>query len=264
MSGLARSGAEPKQLFLPKMFLPHEEEAIEHVLNDRLERKLRNHEKYLDRVSKKRVRVRKIDNINPSLFDLPFGPVEDVELTIPFDPYDDDIAVDLPALSDEEAMNWSEDAINQLHEGMVMYSLRLLNARGNGKEKKAILSWIFDPHGMAYAGDMSGDEPHWVNIKPSEVPFGFELCCRLSGYDAERIREGLAPILKELDLDELFKEVEHERNKEQRIRATKVSNTLNIQYSRSAGKGGDSGPESGAPRSSQDRPLLRLRDRAPA
>ena len=218
----------------------------------------------LDRVSKNKVMVRKIDDMQPSLFDLPLGPVEDVELSIPFDPYDDDVGMDWPDLTDEAAKEWSDDAINQLHEGMVMYSLRLLNARGNGKEKKAILSWIFDPHAMAYAADMDGDEPLWTIIQPSEVPFGFELCCRLSGYDPERIREGLAPILKQLDLDELFKEVEHERNKEQRIRATNVSNTLNIQYSRGTGKSGDSGSEAGAPGSSENRPVLCLRNRAPA
>ena len=262
MSVNARSRAEPKQLFLPTMFLPHEEAAIQQALEGRHKRKLENQAKYLIRVSRNKVTTRKIDGIHPSLFDLPLGPVEDVELSIPFDPYDEHIETDRPYLTDEAAMEWSEDAINQLHEAMVMYSLRLLNARGNGKEKKAILSWIFDPHALAYAGDMVGDEPLWTIIQPSEVPFGFELCCRLSGYDPERIREGLAPILKELDLDELFKEVEHERNTEQRTRATKVSNTLNIQYSRGTGKGGDSGPEAGAPRSTEGRPVLRLRNRA--
>lgn len=260
MSGSARSRAEPKQLFLPTMFLPHEEEAIEQILNDQLRRKLANQVRYRTRVAEQTVKPRKIDSMSASLFDLPLGLVEDVELSTPFDPYDEDIAMDKPHLTDEEAMTWSEDAINQLHEGMVMYSLRLLNARGNGKEKKAILSWIFDPHAMAYAVDLVGDEPLWEIIQPSEVPFGFELCCRLSGFDPERIREGLAPILKELDLDELFKEVEHERNTEQRIRATKVSHTLNIQYSRSAGKCGDSGIEAGAPRSAESGPALCLRD----
>lgn len=258
MSVKARNSAEPKQLFLPTMFLPHEEEAIQQALEGRHKRKLENHAKYLIRVSRNKATTRKIDGIHPSLFDLPLGPVEDVELSISFDPYDEHIERDRPYLTDEAAMEWSEDAINQLHEAMVMYSLRLLNARGNGKEKKAILSWIFDPHALAYAAEMVGHEPLWTIIQPSEVPFGFELCCRLSGYDPERIREGLAPILKELDLDELFKEVEHERNTEQRTRATKVSNTLNIQYPRGTGKSGDSGSEAGAPRSAEGRPVLRL------
>lgn len=264
MSVRARNRAEPKQLFLPTMFLPHEEEAREQAFQARHKRKLENRAKYQSHVEKNKAKPRKIDDIHPSLFDLPLGPVEDVELSIPFDPYDDHVGMDKPDLTDEAAMDWSEGAINQLHEGMVMYSLRLLNARGNGKEKKAILSWIFDPHALAYAGEMDGPEPLWTIIQPSEVPFGFELCCRLSGYDPERIREGLAPILKELDLDELFKEVEHERNTEQRTRATKVSNTLNIQYSRSAGKSGDSGVETGTPRSTKDRPTLRLRNREAA
>lgn len=258
MTGSARSRAEPVQLFLP-MFLPHEEEAMKQAYANRLAEKLKNRAKY-ESVSLNPKRTKAIDSLSADLFDLPLGPIEDVELSTTFDPYDECDEGEPVSLSDEEAKVWSDKAMDQLHEEMVMYSLRLLNARGNGKEKKAILSWIFDPHAVAYAREVEGQEPKWEVIKPSEVPFGFELCCRLSGLDPERIREGLVPILKHLDLEELFKEVEHERNTEQRIRATKVSNTLNIQYSRGAGKGGDSGSEAGAPRSPEGRPVLCLRN----
>ncbi len=262
MSGLAPSSAEPKQLFLPSMFLPHEEESIEQFLNSKLEEKLRNHEKYLVRASKNPARSKLIDSLSASLFDMPLGSVEDVELSTAFDPYDEDIAVDQPSLTDEQAMQWSEDAIEQLHEGMVMYSLRLLNARGNGKEKKAILSWIFDPKVVAHATDLQGDEPTWEVIPPSDVPFGFELCCRLSGYDPDRIREGLVPILKKMDLESLFNEVENERTNEQRSRAQNVSNTLNIQYPRGTGKSVHPGAGAGPTGSTEGRPILCLRDRA--
>lgn len=256
MSGLALSRAVPEQLFLP-MFLPHEEEAMKQAYAKKLEKKLKNHARYIE-VSQNPRRTSVIDNLSASLLDLPLGPVEDVELSTTFDPYTETGEEEPDSLTDELAKKWSDAAMDQLHEEMVMYSLRLLNARGNGKEKKAILSWIFDPHALAYAREVEGQKPVWEVIKPSEVPFGFELCCRLSGYDPERIREGLVPILKHLDLEELFKEVEHERNTEQRIRATKVSNTLNIQYSRGAGKGGDSGTETGASRSTEGGPVLCL------
>lgn len=262
MSRSELSSAAPEQLFLP-MFQPQEEEAMKLAYAKRLERRLKNQAKYFA-VSQNPKRTRVIDNLSASLLDMPLGPVEDVELSTTFDPYIEYGEEEPESLTDEQAKIWSDAAIDQLHEEMVMYSLRLLNARGNGKEKKKILSWIFDPHALAYAKTVEGEEPVWDVIKPSEVPFAFELCCRLSGYDPERIREGLVPILKHLDLEELFKEVEHERNTEQRIRADKVSNTINIQYSRSSGKSGDSGIETGSPRSPQDRSTLRLRDRATA
>lgn len=262
MSREALSRAAPEQLFLP-MFLPHEVEAMKQAYASRLKKRLKNRANYVS-VSQNPKRTRVIDELSASLLDMPLGPVEDVELSTTFDPLID-CGEDEPfLLTDELAKSWSDAAMDQLHEEMVMYSLRLLNARGNGKEKKLILSWIFDPHALAYAKTVEGKEPVWEVIKPSEVPFAFELCCRLSGYDPERIREGLVPILKHLDLEELFKEVEHERNTEQRIRADKVSNTLNIQYSRSAGKSGDSGVETGTPRSTKDRPTLRLRNREAA
>lgn len=258
MSGSAPSCAAPEQFFLP-MFLPHEEEALKQAYAKRLENKEKNRLKY-QRVSQNPRFTSAIDNLSASLLDLPLGQVEDVELSTTFDPYIDHGEEDPESLSDDEAKVWSEEAIKQLHEGMVMYSLRLLNARGNGKEKKAILSWIFDPHAMAYAIDMVGEEPLWKIINASEVPFGFELCCRLSGYDPERIREGLVPILKQLDLDELFKEVEHERDTEQRIRATELSNTVKIQYARGAGKSGNSRLQGGAPRSAERRSVTCLGD----
>jgi hypothetical protein len=266
MAAIASKGATPcttQQLLLP-MFLPHEVAAMEQAWARKLAQWQKNHARYIA-VSKNPRSNALIDQLSASLLDMPLGPVEEVELSTTFDPYANEIGdEETDSLSDEAARVWSDDAIDQLHEGMVMYSLRLLNARGNGKEKKAILSWIFDPHALAYARSVGQEEPTWEVIKPSEVPFGFELCCRLAGFDPERIREGLVPILKNLDLEELFNEVEHERNTEQRIRATKISNTFHIRYTGSSRKSGDSGTQTGTPRRSEDRPTLRLRDRATA
>jgi hypothetical protein len=258
MSRSARKRAEPKQLFLP-IFRPHEVQAMNQVLKQRQAEKEKNREKYLKGLDTLKIK-KPADTKTVDMWDLPLGEFEDVELSTVCDPYNETVDEEPPwSLSDEQAKVWSDEAIDLLHEGMVMYSLRLLNARGNGKEKKAILSWIFDPKPMAYDRSTDGDEsPAWIFINASEVPFSFELCCRIVGYDPERIREGLAPILKELDLDELFKEVEDERNNDQGIRAEKVRHTLDIQYPRGAGKSGDSGSEGGAPRSAEDRSALRV------
>lgn len=264
MNRLAPDGAIPRQLQLP-MFKAHEIDAANQRLAQREAEREKNHLRYLKRP--KKVPLKHFDDRTLNLWDEPLGQFEDVELSTTTDPYNAKADKEPKCLSESDrlAKQWSDEAIDQLHENMVMYSLRLLNARGNGKEKKAILCWIFDPQPMAYNRSKNADqEPSWLYINASEVPFSFELCCRIAGYDPERIREGLAPILKGLDLDELFKEVEHDINNEQRIRATKVSNTFNIQYSRSAGKGGDSRVETGAPRSTKDRSTLRLRNREAA
>lgn len=258
MTGTAPNGA-PIQLFLP-MFLPHEEEVMRQAYAKRMESKEKARIKYRQlQVNRRFTRV--LDNISLSFFDLPLGPVEDTELSTTTDPYlptDDDL---IESLTDEMAMEWSDTAVTQLHDAMVTYSLRLLNARGNGREKKAILDWIFNPQRLAVARHIEGKEPSWEVINASEVPFGFDLCCRFAGYDADRIREGLVPILKQTDLAELFNEVEHERSTEQGLRAANVSSAINIQYSRGAGKSDDPGTEGGPGRSTEGRPLLRLRDR---
>ena len=261
MTGTAPNRA-PFQLFLP-MFLPHEEEVMRQAYAKRMDSKEKARIKYRQHKVHRRF-TRVLDNISLSIFDLPLGPIEDTELSTNTDPYlptDDDL---IEALTDEKAMEGSDTAVTQLHDAMVTYSLRLLNARGNGREKKAILDWIFNPQRLAVARPIEGKDPRWEVINASEVPFGFDLCCRFAGYDAERIREGLVHILKQTDLAELFKEVEHERSTEQGLRAANVSSSINIQHSRGAGKSDDHGPEAGSGGGSEGRPLLRLRNRAPS
>ncbi len=260
MTGTAPRSGVPIQLFLP-MFLPHEVEVMRQAYAKRMESREKARIKYLQLTVNRRFKT-VLDNISLSFLDRPLGPIEDKELSTKTDPYlptGDDI---LDAMTDEKAMEWSDKAITELHEAMVTYSLRLLNARGNGKEKKAILDWIFNPKRLAVARRVKGNTPSWEVINASEVPFSFGLCCRLAGYDAERIKEGLVPILKQMDLAELFNEVEHERSTEQGLRAANVSRTIHIQHTRGAGKGEYFGAEGGSGRSTEGRPVLRLRNRS--
>ena len=182
------------------------------------------------RVSPETHRTKLLNAFDVHRLDSPFGSVEDTELSyfgeslfgndsdepdqpppVMADP------VDVESRADEQ---WSDAGIAQLHESLVPYSLRLLNARGNGSEKLELLRWIFDPDAVAVAElDPKGSVVTWKYIDPAEVPFCFELCCRYAGYDAERIREGLAPILKSLGLGALFKEVEDAKSFRQSCRA---------------------------------------------
>lgn len=255
MTGTTPSRADPFQLFLP-MFPPHEEAVMRQAYAKRMIKREKARIKYVHLAAKNSITTA-LDNISASFLDMPLGPIEDEELSTCFDPLlapDDDFG----SLTDEVATTWSDDAIATLHEELVIYSLRLLNARGNAKEKKSILEWIFNPQRMAVARDVEGLGPRWEIINASAVPFGFDLCCRLSGYDPERIREGLVPILKQTELDELFNEVEYERTNEQQLRAAKLSGSIDIQHSRGAGKSAPDGFQTGPAGRAEDRPVLHL------
>jgi len=193
-------------------------------------------------------------DLDEALLDLPLGSTEDHELSAPVNDSDlDHEDLDQETSFDESVQVWSQEAVVQLHESLVMYSLRLLNARGNGKEKKAILSWIFCPEDMVF--NTTSGEPGWKFIKSSDVPFSFDLCCRICGYDAERLREGLVPVLKKLGLENLFKEINREQHNAA-DRAHGLPHSLHIQHSRGAGKSANHGTQAGTARSSGPRPLL--------
>lgn len=266
MSGPASNPAEPTQLFLP-MFSSHEIESMQQKLNAISERQAKRRQKLRTvSVSMNPERTKAISEINSETLDLPFGNVEDHELSISVDLEAETGEEESESPLGEEKEEWSQEAIDQLHEAMVMYSLRLLNARGNGKEKKAILSWIFDPHAMAHAVVDELGIPDWKLIKASDVPFSFELCCRISGYDPERIREGLVPVLKKMGLDALFNEIQNARDTATKQRADQyksistgaVQSPLDIRYPRGVGKGGTARDETRPAGRTEDQSVLRV------
>lgn len=278
------SGVPHVQLFLP-MFMQHEIAAWTDHEQKRLERKEKRQSKVATVwIPRDPQRTVVIEAISDSILDQPLGSTPDKELLDLGDPFTETGEVEIAQTGGDENVEWSEGAIEQLHEGLVMYSLRLLRARGNGKEKKEILRWIFAPPAVAYAADSDTGEKVWKVIHPSEVPFSFELSCRLSGKDPERLREGLVPVLKNIGLHELFKEIDDAQQCKQRsassannersanhgsarstqVAVPKVPHSLDIQHSRGAGKGRNPGDGAGTVRRAADRPVLHLRNRAPA
>lgn len=274
------------------LFTTHELKAVrEHLLKKQREKEKRALRKLAKtaQISTNPSRSQAIDDISPSLLDAPLGPEEDQELRDLGDPFAASAGelYFLP-VDDEIKLPWSETAIDQLHEGVVNYSLRLLRAKGNGKEKKEILRWIFDPHAMAYPIDGQKGKQVWRLIKASDVPFSFDLCCRIAGYSPDRLREDLIPVLKSLGLDVLFKEIEDAQQCNSRehylnfwkqrtssygvdgkVRITRtgpggseIQRSVNIQYARGVGKGRSAGTEAGDVRGTQKRPVLHLRNRA--
>lgn len=98
---------------------------------------------------------------------------------------------------------WSDAAVEELHETVLHYSLAVLKARGNSQEKKEVLQWIFAPE--TYVVPTTGQDGQIVEVYlPQEItPFSFEQCCRICGYNSERLVGELEPILKKLGIHRL-------------------------------------------------------------
>lgn len=148
-----------------------------------------------------------LEAMSDTLFDQSFGSDIDQELSNLGDPFIATPAVREEPQAEQFEGDWSDAAIEQLHEGLVMYSLRLLKATGNGKEKKEILRWIFFPESMAVEVEDAAGNKVWKAIPPASTPFSFELGCRICGYNPDKLREELSTVLKRLGLDALLKEI---------------------------------------------------------
>ncbi len=86
------------------------------------------------------------------------------------------VASFIEPIEEEETVVWSADAIAQLHSCLLEESLKALAGRGNAQQKLEILEWIFGAEDENLADQR-------------DVPFSFELCCRLEGMDGDVIRE---------------------------------------------------------------------------
>lgn len=268
------NGTLCEQQFLP-MFTQHEIAAwkeYEHKRQVRIDERKRK--AFLAWSRKGQQHDESADAPSKSLTEHPAGAAPEEELSQTSDPATDFGGLETSRQVGEEKVEWSGDAIAQLHEGVVSSSLGLLKTPGNRNSKQEILRWIFAPIPMQFAVEKRGKKV-WKAIPKSEMPFGFELSCRFAGYDSERLKEGLVPLLKELGLHELFKEIEDAQQCQQRsaansyrsqgnldhVGSTKVSRPLDIQHARGAGKGRNHGSQTGDVRGAESRPVLHLRNR---
>ncbi len=156
------------------------------------------------------------DSMDAALLDSPLGgPQEGNELNCAVDPLAETVEdTDTQANSRESDAvgTWSDDAVAQLHEAVLHHSLKALQARGNGVEKREILEWIFAPQPMVAA--LEGDSGHRVEaVLPQHLtPFSFERCCRICGYSHERLKDGLMPILSVMGLGNILSEIPNGTN----------------------------------------------------
>ena len=197
-----------RQLHLP-MFLSHEIEAVEQAWKTYSERKEKAQMRETARTFQVRAQSAKqglFDAIDDRLLDMPIGSMnEGNELNCDVDPVRADVIEQIEAFQTSE--EWSDAAIEELHEAVLHYSLKLLQARGNGAEKKEVLQWIFAPNTMVAVLRDERKQPVEAILPQSATPFSFEQCCRICGYSTERLQDGLVPVLKEIGLGNVFKEL---------------------------------------------------------
>lgn len=145
------------------------------------------------------------DQIDDSVFDAPLAGIGDGN-ELNGSTYalmeTDTEADDEPAIGE-----WSDEAVAQLHESVLHYSLMLLQSNGNGAEKKEVLKWIYAPERLvATLSDPElGDSE--VVLPLLQTPFSYIRCCRLCGYEPDEMQDLLAAVLNEKGLGQLFNEI---------------------------------------------------------
>lgn len=175
--------------------------------------------------------------IDLAVLDNPLGgPAEGNELNCQADPLreDEEPSVDLSAVSSEDMEVWSDQAVEQLHEAVLHHSLKALQARGNGAEKREILQWIFAPQPMVAVLRNAYEHPVEALLPQPLTPFSFEQCCRICGYSAERLQDGLMPILRAMGLGNVFNEIangtsNHKHNENARAQAPALQDPRHLQ-----------------------------------
>jgi hypothetical protein len=150
------------------------------------------------------------DALDIAVLDAPLGgPEEGNELNCDADPLSgsqEESAGYAPEPDGECAQPWSDDAVAQLHEAVLHHSLKALQAKGNGVEKREVLQWIFAPKPMIVALEGADGQPTEVALPQHLTPFSFERCCRMCGYSHERLMDGLMPIVRLMGLGTVFNE----------------------------------------------------------
>lgn len=215
MQARAPDPGAQNQLHL-SLFAPHE---IHAWAQEECRKRLRKEQRSLRaprrlQVKEDRVTRGLFDSVDLAMLHNPLGgPAEGNELNCDVDPLREDQAdADHLDASAEDAPGWSDEAVEQLHEAVLHYSLKSLQARGNGAEKREVLNWIFAPQPkVAVLRNQYGHRVEAL-LPQSLTPFSFEQCCRICGYSSERLIDGLTPILREMGLGNVFNEIANGRN----------------------------------------------------
>jgi len=177
----------------------------------------------------------------------------------------DDFSLEPDHDASADAQEWSDQAVKELHEGVLHYTLKVLQARGNGAEKRDALMWVFAPERYMATLIISG-RPQEVLLPPEITPFSFEMCCRICGYRSEMLTDLLQAVLRKLGLGELFNEITHATTPKHNAGAAKrngdaedVLHAGQLRVEEPVREGGSPRPGAGPAQCAVRRPVLRLR-----
>lgn len=212
MQAPAPEQGAPRQLHL-SCFAPHELLVWEQDARRKLLRKEQRVVRPTRRfwVREDRITLGLFDSLDLAVLEQPLGgPAEGNELNCI------DLFLESSGSADDEPDEcqeaWSDRAVEELHESVLHYSLKALQARGNGAEKREILQWIFAPEPMVIQQLNAAGAVEEVALPQHLTPFSFERCCRICRLRSENLMDGLRPILDEMGLGNFFNELANGRN----------------------------------------------------
>lgn len=94
----------------------------------------------------------------------------------------------------ESAVDWTDEEVKWLHAHLLERSIEMLKMRGNLEEKHEILQWIYEPNFRGYRDGFIEGRRVRINLYQWEIPFTFASCCRVSGLNADELREQIRAI----------------------------------------------------------------------
>jgi hypothetical protein len=138
-----------------------------------------------------------VDPRQLDLLDLPIFTRSDVsELLEGEFLYDDEELIVVSDVAKKELPEeWSDEGALQAHYVLLERSLEYLAAKGNRKEKRDVLDWIFHP-------EVAEEVIRMIDGKNERllVPFTFGACCRLQGLEPDEMRDQIAKRCREIGI----------------------------------------------------------------
>ncbi len=102
---------------------------------------------------------------------------------------------------------WSDTAVAQLHEGLLLSSMAALAAKSNVTEKVETLKWFYLPDIYGWRKKTGPNRTSvYKPVYANQIPFTFQRCCAYMGYDPQRLRDGLSSTLRAAGLGQYLPE----------------------------------------------------------
>lgn len=98
---------------------------------------------------------------------------------------------------DIRGRHWTDDEMEWLHRRLLDQSLETLTRSSSHEEKLSVIHWIF---GSDIKRELNEKGQAVAFHYAEEEPLSFVSCCKVSGYNPEKIREGVVYQLRKSGL----------------------------------------------------------------